>query len=309
MNQLSQFDRLLMAFTAGERCLGITKGSIDLGKLVHGRENHKLKTYLQHLQVIYTQQQERPVMGVPLRAVVSVPENRSKRMTSYNYSPFSVVSARQTQHDPRESPGYAQNKEERIRSHSFGRSTEDISSLRSVTRSSSHTGSKRGRSKYRDRYLSEIDLTAATSLVGYQSPGRVRKEQQRQLEMQATKANQHSPTTAIKHAKAQGTSYSQQRTEADLPSPSPLTHSLSMNTPPATPTELKQVNFATNVGPSTGSGDPVHSEHIKTCIEDISERVKELSIAFSQERDDIITKLMELGKIIMNLSNFDSVSL
>ena len=293
-----------MAFTAGERCFGITKGSIDLGQLVHGRENHKLKSYLQHLQVIYTQQQRRPnVMRIPSRAAGSVYENVSsisqRRHSGFDYDtrPTSVASVRQPQHDPRltiSSLGYPQNREARIRSHSFGRSSEDISSLRSATRLSSQVGSKRGSSRHRERYLSEIDLTAATSLAGYQSPGKIRKEQQRPLEMHTMKTNKHSPTIINKHHRPQGTGYLQQRTDAELPSPSPLTTSLSM---PATPTELKQVNFLTDAVPSTSS-DLSHSDHITTCINDLSERVKELSIAFSQERDDIIAKLMEIGECV-----------
>ena len=42
-----------MAFSAAESHLGITKGSIDLNKLVTGHEDYKLKSYLQHFRMIY----------------------------------------------------------------------------------------------------------------------------------------------------------------------------------------------------------------------------------------------------------------
>ena len=320
-----------MAFAVGERHLGITKGSIDLVNLAHGEEDHKLKSYLQHLQVIHNQKHGKQKMKEAtsrtgnispiLHRKPSLDEMLERTSTSNTSERNSDREERRvtmkSYSNARSSVPLHSSVSKPMRAHFPGHSTDNISRQHSSApqnptkagRMQADLHSKKG-SKHRDHPLSQIDLTTATSLSGY-SPGS-KKKHQHPLELHTSRYRPHHYPAAQSngyqhHSLEKATSVSQPQKNKARADQTPFDSQPELHFPASFPndqfphqearvrTSDTPAEAITELGAPETTGEAVSSDHLSACIDDLSERVQQLSVVFTQERNSLVYKLLKLG--------------
>lgn len=238
--------------------------------------------------------------------------NSHRRHTGFDHVADNVERRHSSSHENRltsdEHPLHAgiHSRDVRIRSHSFGRSSED---LRSATRLSSkhsrpnHDQHSKSGSRVKERYLSEIDLTAATSLAGYSPKNRKSHHPLEAFKKSTQHANGGVGSGAHLHRSEAEPSSSSTSPDPRTPT-TPTEHYQHRQSskdkavflfPSATQTPSPTGSIHTDSDGALATSGSVPSDQTTARIDDLNERLRELSIVFSRERDEIISKLTKIG--------------